>query len=344
MKILVVGDPHFKYELSYSSAFVDGRKEEWEAVKKTIHDEAKSCDAIVLIGDEFNARHNHSSVIREFIDFLNGFGDKEVHILVGNHERYGASTALDFLKSIKQNNWFIYTEPKQTVVAGQKAMMIPFMAPALLGVETKEEGAKAIVKMFPKDIWPLAFIHHGINEARMNNIPIDFFNEIVLPKKELEKHFSHVFAGHIHGKQYIPPSIYMTGNIFTCEVGEHSKSIWTYETSKNGKVTVKEIPLPVRGIYKIIWEARDEKEIIPSNSIVKCYVTDKKTPIDEVKKFLKFFDASTIIEQYPNKRTKIHFEEGGLDLSMDSLLKLYADTKKIVYGDLKEGFELLIKI
>ena len=329
MKILVVGDQHFKYELSYASSFANGRRDEWESVKKTIHDEAKSCDAVVLMGDNFNARHNHSSVIREFVDFLNGFGDKEVHILVGNHERYGTSTALDFLKSVKQNNWFIYTEPKQTAVAGQLAMMVPFMTPALLGVETKEEGAQAIINMFPKEAWPLAFIHHGVTESKVYGMPIDFFNEIVLPKKELEKHFSHVFAGHIHAKQNIFPSIYLTGNIFTSEVGEHEKSIWTYESDGTIDVTIKEIPLPVRGIYKVEWSADPDKIFggIPQNSIVKCYVTTRGTDLDLVRKTLERFDTSVVIEQYPNERSKTHFEEGGLDLSIDSLLKLYSEAK-----------------
>ena len=341
MRILVVGDQHFRYELPYASAFKDGRKGEWEGVKKTIHDTAKSCDAVVLIGDNFNARHNHSSVIREFIDFLNGFGDKEVHILVGNHERYGTSSALDFLKGMHQNKWYIYSEPTQTKVAGQEAMMIPFMTPALLGVETKEEGVKAVLDMFPKNAWPLAFAHHGVSGARVHGTSMDLFNEIILPKEKMEAHFAHVFAGHIHEKQNIFPSIYMTGNIFTNEMGEHGKSIWVYDSNGTIDVEVKEIPLPVRGIYKIIWEERDAKEAIPSNSIVKCYVTNRETPLEEVKKFLEFFDASIIVEQYPNERSKVHFEEGGLDLSIESLLKLYADAKGLSYADLQEGFELI---
>lgn len=341
MRILVVGDQHFRYELPYASAFPDGRKEEWEAVKKTIQDTAKTCDAVVLIGDNFNARHNHSSVIREFVGFLNDFGDKEVHILAGNHERYGTSTALDFLKGMHHKKWYIYTEPTVAKVAGQEAMMIPFMTPALLNVETKEEGLKVVEDTFPKSAIPLAFAHHGITGARVHGNMVDLFNEIILKKETMEQHFSHVFAGHIHESMNIFPSIWMTGNIFTNEMGEHSKSIYVYESDGTIDVSVKEVPLPVRGIYKIIWEERDAKEAIPSNSIVKCYVTNRETPIEEVKKFLEFFDASIIIEQYPNERAKMHFEDGGLDLSVESMLQRYAEAKSLPYADLKEGFELI---
>lgn len=345
MKILVVGDQHFRYELPYASAFKDGRRGEWEAVKSTIHDTAIGCEAVVLIGDNFNARHNHSSVIREFIDFLNGFGGKEVHILVGNHERYGPATALDFLNSVKHSNWFIYDKPTLAKVAGQEAMMIPYMTPALLDVETIEDGVKKVVGMFPKSAWPLAFAHHAVEGVRAHGRLMEHLNEIVLPKETMEQHFAHIFAGHIHEKQNLFPSVYITGNIFTHEVGEHEKSIWTYESVGNIDVEIKEIPLPVRGIYKVDWD-KDALSIyggIPESSIVKCYVTTRGTDIDLVRKTLERFDASIIIEQYPSERTKMHFEDGVLDLSVDNMLKQYAEAKNLPYADLEEGFDLINK-
>lgn len=343
MKILVVGDQHFRYELPYASAFKDGRRKEWENVKKTILQAAKSCDAVVLLGDNFNARHNHSSVIKEFVDFLNGFGDKEVHILSGNHERYGTSTAVDFLKGIKAKKWHVYTEPTKTEVAGQPAVMIPFVTPAILEVETKEEAAQKIIDFFPKDAWPLAFCHHGITESKIHGKVIDFMNEIVLPKKMMEQHFAHVFVGHIHGKQNIFPSIYVTGNVFSHEVGDYEKSIWTYESNGTIDVEIKEIPLPVRSIYKIIWEERNPQALLNTNSIVKCYVTDRNTNLDDVREYLKDFDASIVVEQYPSERAKVHFENGVMDLSVETMLKHYAEAKKLSYSDIIDGFELIKK-
>lgn len=350
MKILVVGDQHFRYELPYASAFKDGRKGEWEAVKQTIHDMASICDAVVLMGDNFNLRHNHSSVIKEFIEFLNGFGDKEVHILVGNHERYGTSTALDFLDKIEYKNWFVYNEPTLANIKAKgkfiETMMIPYMTPALLGVETKEEGVKKILDMFPKDAIPLAFAHHAITSSRLHGNLLDHLNEIVLPKEVLEQHFAHVFAGHIHSKQNLFPSIYVTGNIFTNEMGEHSKSIWVYDSDGTIDVKVDEVPLPVRGIYKIedfMTFAVSSAREIPPHSIVKCYIKDRGINLDDVKKVLDQFDAYIIVEQYESEREKTHFEDGVLDLSVDNMLRLYAEAKHLPYADLKEGFELINK-
>ena len=59
MKILVIGDAHFRYELPYASAFEDGRRKEWEEVKKTIHTTAEGCDVIVFLGDNLNLKQKY---------------------------------------------------------------------------------------------------------------------------------------------------------------------------------------------------------------------------------------------------------------------------------------------
>jgi hypothetical protein len=273
---------------------------------------------------------------------VNRFGDKEVHILAGNHERYGTSTALDFLTKVKKPTWHIYTEPKLTAVAGKLAMMIPFMTPALLGVETKEEGVEAIVNLFQSAKTPLAFAHHGISGGLIKGTSIDMFNEIVLPGDVMREKFQHTFAGHIHESQVMYP-IFMTGSIFTHEIGEHEKVIHKYEVNDEDDtdVTVKRIPLPVRGIYKIVWEELTEKDDIPKNSIVKCYVTSRDTDLTVVKTMLSMFDASIIVEQYPSERAKVHFEDGGLDLSVENLLKIYADARGLSQEDVLGGYELI---
>ena len=340
MKILVIGDMHLRVELPYSSAFLDGRREEWKEVKETILKTAEKCDAVVFLGDVLNLKHNHSSVIREMVEFLKAFGEKEIHIISGNHERYGKSTALDFLQRMNYKNWTIYTEPTLTKVMDIPAMMIPFMTPASLCVETKEEGADEVIRILPKTTTPLSFIHHAIEGSSVRNKEIDytkdFFNEIILPKDVIKEKFVHTFAGHIHEKQTLSPGIVVTGSVFTHEIGEHKKSIWVYD---NGEIT--EIALPVREIHKITWEEYNKENVIPSNSIVKCYITSRETDIEVVKKFLKQFDASLVVEQYPSEREKVHFDDGALDLSVEGLLKLYADTKKLSYTDIKEGFELI---
>ena len=343
-KILIIGDLHLRYSLPYESCISDRRRSEWEKIKEKIIESAKECDAIIQLGDFFNQRHNHSSTNKEAVDFLSSFGDKEVHIISGNHSRYGTSTALDFLKNIKPN-WHIYTEPQLIKIAGTEAFVIPFTTPQLLGVQTKEEGVNKLMEMLPKDAKALVFAHHGVTGSKLHGVVADFFNEIVLPKEEMEKHFWHGFYGHYHGKQMLFPSTYICGNVFSNEVGDHSKSVWTYESNGTIDVVVNEIPLPVRPIHKVEWcdDAETKFAGIPDNAIVKCYVTTRGVDISTVKKALERFDAAIVIEQYPSDRQKIHFENDILDLSVETMIKNYSIAKKINYTDLIEGFEIIKK-
>lgn len=286
---------------------------------------------VVLMGDNFNARHNHSSVINEFVEFLQGFGQKPVHIICGNHERYGMHTALDFLQKLEMPNWHVYTTIQQGIQLGSvNATFIPYTTPAMLGVDTKQAAEREIATLLkPADI---SFAHHAITGTKGT----EFFSEVMLDKNLLAKTFGMSFGGHVHKPERLGNTVIVTGNIFTQEVGEERKMVWMWDSITN---TTLEVPLPVRGIYKVTWESQLLE--MPDNSIVKCYVTDKNSKIDEVKAALKRFDAGIIIEQYPSEREKVHFEDGGLDLSIEGLLQMYAKVKNLDYNDVKEGFELI---
>ena len=334
MKICVIGDLHLRTELPYSSAIPDGRRSEWAAVLDKIVETANKCDAVVLLGDVLNSRNNASVVLKELVEFLKRLGDKPVHIISGNHERMGPNTALDFLQKINHKNWHVYTEITQGVQIGDiKATFIPFTTYAQLGVTIKEEGEKALIdSLNPADV---SFSHHAFAGGKST----EFFNtEIVLDKDKMSKLFGMNFFGHIHKAERLGINVQGTGSIFTQEIGESEKSIFIWDSQTK---TIEEIPLPVRQIHKMIWEEQSGKEIIASTAIVKCYVTNKETNVEDVKEALKYFDAAIVIEQYPSTREKVHFEEGTLDLSVDNLLKVYAETKGLNYADLKQAFEII---
>lgn len=334
MKALVVGDIHMRQTLPYSELFQDGRKTEWTGVLDKIVETAALCDNVFLLGDVLNSRHNHSSVIRELVEFLKRFGNKDIYIISGNHCTYGLHTALDFLQKLGKSNWHVYTTITQAVqlFPGITATFIPYTLYATLGVATKEEAEKALIEsLAPADV---SFSHHAFAGGKSTEF---FGSEIVLDTDKMSKLFGISFFGHIHKAERLSPNVQGTGSVFTQEVGEYGKSIWVWNSDTK---TTEEVPLPVRGIYKIVWEEGVRLDI-PDHSIVKCYVTDKGTDIETVRNVLQRFDASIIVEQYPNERAKMHFEDGGLDLSVEGLLKLYSDAKGLEYSDVMGGFELI---
>ncbi len=342
-KICIIGDAHFRGSLPYAVAIEDGRQNEWNAVKKVIHETAELCDAVVFLGDNLNSRNNTSVILKEFVEFLKAFGDKDLYMICGNHERGGFSTAIDFLKKIDMPNWHIFTEISAINMQGRTAVFIPYMTPGVLGVENIEQATKKIIDSLQDG--DFLFHHHAMSGAKWSGGTAEHLNEIVLPREALEEKFSWIFGGHIHQPQKFfeadHAGTYGTGNIFTNEVGDHEKFIWMLDTLVD-KVTP--IKLPVRGIYSVDFDELPLPDLmkIPSSSIVKCIITKRDTPMDMVKMALKRFDAHIIVENYPNERKRVALNEtGALDLSLQSLLKIYSDVKLISYADLQDAFDSL---
>jgi DNA repair exonuclease SbcCD nuclease subunit len=322
MKICCIGDQHWRANLPYGSAFSDGRRNEWNEVIKTIHKEAEDCDVIVLGGDNLNSRNNSSLVLRDFVEFLKRFGNKQIHILCGNHESSVSSTALDFLQKMDHPNWHVYTEPTLVKIDGLTLAFTPYL----------QKDSTYLRDLLHSKTVDVLFAHNAYKSPR-NMIMQE--SEYLLGEETLG--CKKIFFSHIHNEEKVSDTIQGTGSILTNAVGEHERAIWKYDTTTK---ETERIPLPVRGIYKIMW---DEKDIwdIPTHSIVKCIVTTKGTDLTLVEETLKRFDAHMIVEDYNEAREKHHFETGALDLSLDSLLKVYAEQKNIDYTKLMSGVNLL---
>jgi calcineurin-like phosphoesterase family protein len=337
MKILCIGDLHFKAEYPYSELISDGRKAERAAVLKVMHDAAKTCDAVVLMGDVLDKKNNPSSVIKEMVEFLHGFGDKTVYIISGNHCIYeGDRTALDFLIGIK-SNWRVVT-PKTGLLYEEGLLFVPYHTNASLGSNSIEDATKELIRRIESKIKATnanaMFVHHMLS----GTFPTEGVNEIVLPNEYLSNFFKIIVAGHIHSPS-VYGSTFLVGNVFSHEVGEEEKFIWKFETNDG---SYEKISLPVRPIYKLMNPSLEELDVLPEKSIVKVILTEKGQDIEMIKAKLLWFDAHLLVEQYPNERTKMHLSENStLDLSIESLLDLYATQKEKDPLRLKEAFKIL---
>lgn len=340
MKILCIGDQHFKENLAYADYISDRRIGEKKEVLNLIVKSAEDCGHIVFMGDNFNSKNNSSETNREFVEFIEKFGDKEIYILSGNHEKKGdGKTAIDFLGEIKKKNWHIFTKPSSVEVEGLKLDFLPYMLNSELGVETHAEATEHI--MGHLDGGGILFAHHAITGTTWNGIKTEMFKEVVLPREALEKKYKLTIAGHVHDPQQVGSTI-ITGSVFTSEVGEKEKFIWKIDD----KLNIEQIKLPCRPISKVILDQSDngffELIDLPSKSIVKVIVTDKSVLLDEVKEVLKRFDASLLIESYPSERKKANIEDGvAFDFSIEALLKLYAEEKGIDVNQLMSGLSII---
>ena len=340
----VTSDFHLKDDLAYADYVKDRRIPEKKEILDFIIKEFKDCHTIVLCGDQFNKRNNPSEIVKEFVEFIERFGDKNMIILAGNHEKFGTGkSAIDFLKEIKgKDNWTICTKEILNIDMGLitkiRITLVPYTTNTELGVKDNKEGAKKIMKRL--DGGDIIFVHHAISNISLGpGQSTNLFNEIVLPKNELEKRYKLVVGSHIHKPQEDKNTI-IIGSVFNNEVGETQKYIWKIDEKT---LKVEKIALPGRGVYGLENPTIKDLDKIGKHNIVKATFTDSKykNNLDELKQELRKFDAHILLEQYPHERKKLHFEEGMLEFSVEQLLDLYAKTKKVDSNKLKRAWELV---
>ncbi len=336
-KILCIGDLHFRESLGYSSYIEDGREGEKKEILDFIVSEVKDCEKVVMLGDQLNARNNTSEVIRAFVEFIERFKDKELYILGGNHEKRGnGKSAIDFLEEIKRPNLHVIIREIKKI---GKMVFCPYFTKTELDAKDTDEGLRKVLEQMPEG--EMLFCHHAISDTLVQSgISTNIFDEIVLPKEELEKRFRLVVGGHIHKPDAYDRTI-VTGSIFNNEVGEDGKCIWKI----NEETLVYEcIKLPGRKIMKIENPTKEYLETIDGKgTIVKIILTDKKIDIADIKKTGKRFDACIISEQYNTERKK-NKEYELLDFSIENLLIAYSKEKKVDIKKLTEGFNLIKNI
>lgn len=344
MKVLIVGDAHFRHQLPYSTALPDGRASEWEGVKTFLKELSQDCGEIVLMGDNLNSKHNHSSVNSEFVQFLHGFGNKRIHMLVGNHERYGHSSALDFIKETARENWLVYDVISHVEIGGKDVLMLPFLTAGVLGAKDLVEAQQKLTATL-KGVGGMDYLfHHHVSEGTIWSQTADTEDlHEVLVAKEVFPQFKKVIGGHIHKRAWVTDNVLVTGNLFTNEVGEHDKAVFILDTETN---EITEHKVPCRGIFKVeVREAAEIPEDIPDASIVKVTVVDpalQGAGVTAIRELCERFDAYVLVEQYPRKRKRIQISEAGaLDFSLDNLIKVYAEARKVPHTELKMGLELL---
>lgn len=336
MKIGIIGDTHFRDFLSYDSCLNGGRGSEKKEILNFILESSKDCDHIVFLGDFFNSRNNSSEVNRQAVEFLEKFKNKEIYIINGNHCKKGdGKTAIDFLREVKHSNWHVFTKPHDAQIGSLKVSFLPYMLKSELGTENDEQSTEKIIKDLPGG--DVLFAHYSISDTTFNGISTNSLKEVVLPKVKLEEKYKQIITGHIHMPGIFGRTL-LTGSVFNMDVGETEKFIWKIDES----LWTEQIKLPGRGIYKAINPTLEELAKLPKESIVKVIITDKKVNIDEIKNSLTRFDASLVLEQYPDERKKMHnIQEGALDFSPENLLKLYSEERGVELSKLLRGFELI---
>lgn len=332
----IIGDLHLSETLPYNDIVNDGRDKEKREILNFIVEKTKDCASLILVGDIFDKKNNPSSVIREVTEFLERFGEKKIHVISGNHEKKSdGTTALDYLKEIKDKNWKIITSKIETI---DNIDFCPYFSKAELGAKDNEEGQKMIMSKLKGN--KILVVHHAISDSlTVSGQNTNLFDEIVLPRKELSKRYDLITAGHIHLPEF-RDNVLVTGSVFNLKAGETDKNIWKIDSET---LEVEKVPLPGRGIYKFTNPTINELKKILENSIVKVLLTDSelKPQADNFREELKRFDAGLLLENYLRKKREVGLEKDLLDMTIKDLLKIYSKKNKVSLSKLLSAWELI---
>lgn len=336
MKLLIVGDAHFKEKMAYGEYIPDGRRAEKKEILNFILAEGKKCDGIVFLGDQFHLKNNPSEVVREFVEFVEAFGNKEIYMLAGNHEKFGdGKSAIDFMREVNKPNWHIFSTKVERV---GDMVFCPYFFKGEMGTTTVKAATQKLVKSLPEG--RILFAHHAVSDMKFNGMDTNLLQEIVLPRKTITKKYEWTAIGHIH----VPVqdgNVTQVGSVFNNEVGEDGKFVNVMNIGEN--ITVDQIPLPGRKILK--FEDPDDDDFTSiKNAIVKVVFSKSVTRkrINELKGILEGkCDAYIIVEKLRNsEREKAHMDSI-MSMSVEDLLKVYAKEKKISPEKLLAGFQLI---
>lgn len=340
IKIGLVGDTHLKDRLGYADYVSDKRIPERQAVLDQIADLFKGYDMVVLMGDNFDSRNNSSETIKDFVKFAQSI-KAPLAILAGNHEKSGnGKSALDFIEEL-DNDWVTAIRgPKMVDVKGIHLVLLPYMSRTEMKCQDNRSAAQAIQGSLPEGDILLA--HQAFTGYGFKGVLTDDFNEPVLDKAWLAERYEKVAIGHVHeggnnGKFLV------TGSVFCNEVGDEEKSVWTLLVDEKTRATeVVAHVLDQRGVRKIKDpEPKDIENLTPADWIIKAEITKRGTDVESVKRMLRPFAGSIVVERYPNERMTVKTDSDILDYSVENMLKMYAEAKNLNPDILLTGYALI---
>ncbi len=172
MIIGVVGDIHLKENLGYADYIADRRRPEKKEVLDFIHKTLDDCDTIVLMGDSLHAKNNPSNVIKDFVAFVKGFGEKEIYILAGNHEKFGdGRSAIDFMKEMKIPNWHIITNSIETIQTDDGDIVFcPYFHKSEVNKLDNLQASEGIVDWIENNVEGINPTHGALTDADIESV------------------------------------------------------------------------------------------------------------------------------------------------------------------------------
>jgi DNA repair exonuclease SbcCD nuclease subunit len=325
MKVIAIGDPHFKVEnILEVNLFMD--KIETLAKKETP-------DIIVILGDLL---HTHEKIftiaLNKAYEFVRRMRDiAHTYVLVGNHDYIQNSQFLT------ENHWMNAMKDWDNVVIVDNTLKITKKGVKLVFVPYVPNG-RFIEALDTGEDWKDAdciFAHQEFAGCKMGAI-------ISIEGDRWPEDYPNIVSGHIHSKQSPQPNIYYTGSAMQHAFGESDKNIIAIITFGPYNIREVDLDLPRK---KIVYMDMDKiEDFIPKETKDQLKLTlsgnyDEFKTFKKTEKYKELTKNGTKIVFKTKKDTDIKRSNSSDTNFRDILYRLISESENDI---LLEYYELVI--
>jgi DNA repair exonuclease SbcCD nuclease subunit len=280
MKVIAIGDPHFKVtNIPDVNLFID---------RITQFVEQENPDLVVILGDVLDTHERlHTSPFNKAIEFVQKIANiSETFILVGNHDAINNQIFLEpthWMNCLKyMKNLTVVDTVLHKYIDDYHFTFVPYVPPSrfIEALNTNPEDWKTSTCIFA---------HQEFYGCKMGAI-------ISADGDKWEDHYPNIVSGHIHSNQTLN-NIYYCGSAMQNAFGESERNIipvLTWETSElKYKLREHDLDLPrKRIVYTDIADIEDIKvpEADPNSDKIKITVSGVYDDFKAFKKTKKYKD------------------------------------------------------
>lgn len=325
MKFAIIPDIHLKRTDSLGIIGKDGMntrlKDKLEAIHFCIDYAVKnSCDYVVFLGDIFETINPSEKLRQLFWKELAPILDRQIRIVLGNHDMTGSSYNLSGDKIICGDNIRIYNESQSENIENVVVNYVPYS-------ESPEFNSKA----------DIVFGHIEVSGAVMGSDNRNMVAEI--KKSEVPGRF--VCLGHIHKFQELSPGFTYLGSCTRCNFGEVSEKKFMCCCEVVGRgINYSYIEIPQRPM--IVKEIKEDdknnlyiSEKIPQELDVEGALL--KFKLVGSREWLRSIDKKSFSYRFKNA-LKVEFSDTKIDtdsvgtesnvMGMEERIRIYANKKR----------------
>jgi DNA repair exonuclease SbcCD nuclease subunit len=220
MKLLLIGDPHFRVDyIAEAKLFISQVERLLDAISSQL-------DAIVVMGDVLHTHEKiHSVALNAALDFFKMCISKSLtYVLVGNHD---ATSNTIFLEN---SHWMnVLKGWKNLIVVDSVISIEPSTGPSIVLCPYVPDG-RFVEALNTHEGWKnssLVLGHQLLDGAKMGPI-------VATGVEEWKDQWPMCISGHIHDKQRVKKNLFYLGSSMQHAFGESSdKTLCLYDTASN---------------------------------------------------------------------------------------------------------------